>query len=131
LPGEDATAYRVFMSREERVLVVETNGTIRTAIESGAGDVQIVTDVASDGWDAIEKLRTGRYAAIVIDSNLPRHSGFGVLTYLREENGEEMDNVIMVADDSAAVRRRVSDRLRVVGKVDAVSEIVKVIRARG
>lgn len=119
------------MSREERVLVVETNGTIRTAIESGAGDVQIVTDVASDGWDAIEKLRTGRYAAIVIDSNLPRHSGFGVLTYLREENGEEMDNVIMVADDSAAVRRRVSDRLRVVGKVDAVSEIVKVIRARG
>jgi len=123
------------MRREERVLVVELNPAISPLIDSAWSrntDTELVTDIATDGWDAIEKLRTGKYAAIVIDSDLPRRSGFGVLTWLREENGEELDNVIVVASDGGdSVRYRVSDRLRIVAKDDAVNEVEKLIRARG
>ncbi|MCU1232009.1 MAG: Two-component system response regulator [Acidobacteria bacterium] len=121
----------VTMRREERVLVVEPNPVISDALlRDAATDMQFVTEVATDGWDAIEKLRTGVYSAIVIDSDLPRRSGFGVLTWLRQENGEEFDNVIVVATDGDSVRRRVNDRLRIVAKVDAVNEVAKLIRER-
>lgn len=121
------------MRREERVLVVELNPAISPLISSAFGrdeETDLVTDIATDGWDAIEKLRTSDYAAIVIDSELPRRSGFGVLTWLREENGEELDNVIVVATDGESVRHRMSDRLRIVAKDDAVNEVSKLIRAR-
>ena len=121
------------MRREERVLVVELNPAISPLISSAFGrdeETDLVTDIATDGWDAIEKLRTSDYAAIVIDSELPRRSGFGVLTWLREENGEELDNVIVVATDGESVRYRVSDRLRIVAKDDAANEVSKLIRAR-
>ena len=72
------------MRREGKILVVEDNPVICREIES-----QFNCDCATDGWDAIEKLETSDYAAIVIDADVPRHSGYGVLTYLREENGEE------------------------------------------
>jgi DNA-binding response OmpR family regulator len=123
------------MRREERVLVVELSPAISPMISSALSrdaDMELVTEIATDGWDAIEKLRDGEYAAIVIDSDLPRRSGFGVLTWLREENGEELDNVIVVASDGGdSVRHRVSDRLRIVAKDDAVNEVEKLIRARG
>lgn len=119
------------MTRAERILVVEMNPVISDALAlNGGNDLQLLTDIATDGWDAIEKLRTSNYAAIVIDSDLPRRSGFGVLTWLSEENGDNLDNVIFVANESDAMRYRVSDRLRIVAKSDAVTEVAKMIRAR-
>jgi DNA-binding response OmpR family regulator len=122
------------MRKEERVLVVELNPAIGPMLTSALcrdKETDLVTDVATDGWDAIEMLRTGKYAAIVIDSELPRRSGFGVLTWLRQENGEELDNVIVVASDGGdTVRARVSDRLRIVARADAANEVGKLIRAR-
>jgi DNA-binding response OmpR family regulator len=109
--------------KERRVLLVEDNASVAGAIEAA-----FACDRASDGWDAIEKLETGDYAAIVIDTDLPRHSGFGVLTYLREEVGDGFDNVIVVtSSDLDEVRRKVSVNLRVVSKDDAVAEITRVM----
>ncbi|MDQ3726558.1 MAG: response regulator, partial [Actinomycetota bacterium] len=67
------------MQRDQRrVLVVEDNPAIRKEIEQS-----FTCDCATDGWDAIEMLETSDYDAIVIDADVPRHSGYGVLTYLR------------------------------------------------
>ena len=112
------------MKREERILIVEDNPLIAQAIEDAGTQLQFTCDRVSDGWDAIEKLETEHYAAIVIDADVPRHSGFGVLTYLREEVGEELDNVIvMTSSDCDAMRRKCGERLRVIGKDNAVAEI--------
>ena len=111
------------MRIENKILVVEDNPTICRVIEE-----QFNCDCATDGWDAIEKLETSDYAAIVIDADVARHSGYGVLTYLREEVGDELDHVIlMTSSDRDAVRRRVGTRLAVIDKADAVSEITRVL----
>jgi DNA-binding response OmpR family regulator len=111
------------MKKDGRVLLVEDNASVADAIEAA-----FPCDRATDGWDAIEKLESGDYAAIVIDTDMARHSGFGVLTYLREEVGEGFDNVIVVtSSDRDALRRRISDNLRVVSKDDAVAEITRVM----
>ncbi|HUP63203.1 MAG TPA: response regulator [Thermoanaerobaculia bacterium] len=111
------------MNRENKILVVENNPSISRAIEA-----QFNCDCATDGWDAIEKLEHRAYAAIVIDADVPRQSGYGVLTWLREEVGEALGNVIvMTGSDRDAVRRRFGPALNVVAKADAVAEITRVL----
>jgi DNA-binding response OmpR family regulator len=115
-----------------RILIVEDNPMLAEAIERAGEQLQLFADHATDGWDAIEMLEAGEYAAIVIDTDLPRHSGYGVLTYLREENGEELDNVIlMTSSDCDEVRRKVSgERVTVIPKNGAVDEIARIVKAR-
>jgi DNA-binding response OmpR family regulator len=111
------------MRRDEKILVVEDNPTICRSIEA-----HFNCDCATDGWDAIEKLETGDYAAIVIDADVPRHSGYGVLAYLREEVGDELQNVIfMTSSDREAVQRDFGAQLTVVEKDRAVDEITRVL----
>ena len=111
------------MRREDRILVVEDDPAISRAIED-----RFACDCATDGWDAIEKLETGDYAAIVIDADVPRQSGYGVLTYLREEVGDEVGHVIFMTSASHdAVRRKFGQALHVVDKQDALAEITRVL----
>ena len=111
------------MAREDKILVVEDNPAISRAIEA-----KFNCDCATDGWDAISKLEARDYAAIVIDADVARHSGYGVLTYLREEVGEDLEHVIfMTGADRDEVRRRVGEHLHVVAKDDALDEITRVL----
>ena len=111
----------------DKILVVEENPLIAEAIERATDRLYLLTDRACDGWDAIEKLETEDYAAIVIDTDLPRHSGFGVLTYLREEIGDDLENVIVVTTgDRDAVQRRLSQHgVTVVAKDDVAAEVAR------
>ena len=112
------------MGREDKVLVVENNPAICQEMES-----RFNCDCATDGWDAIEKLETHDYAAIVIDADVPHHSGYGVLTYLREEVGGELPNVIFITNnDRDEIRRRVGNTLTVVTKANAMDEVTRVLQ---
>ncbi len=103
--------------------MVEDNPVICRAIEA-----QFDCDCATDGWAAIEKLETRDYAAIIIDADVPNHSGYGVLTYLREEVGDDLGNVLlMTSSDRDGIQRRVGAQLHVIDKADAVNEINRVL----
>ncbi len=111
-----------------KILVVEQDPQLARAIERDRQRFPFTCERASDGWEAIEMLETSDYAAIVIDGDMPRHSGFGVLTYLREEIGEALDNVIvMTSSDEDTLRRKLSEsHLRVVSK-DKAAEALTVV----
>ena len=111
-----------------KLLVVEDNPLIASAIERAGERLDLQTDVATDGWDAIEMLRDESYRAIVIDADLPRHSGYGVLSYLREEKGDHLRNVIlMTSAEPAAVRARVREDLQIIAKTEKVEEIASAV----
>ena len=110
------------MKRGARLLIVEDNPLIATAIEKAGERHHLHADVATDGWDAIERLRNEEYAAIVIDADLPRHSGYGVLTYLRQENGDHLDNVIlMTGSDQESMREH--EGLAVIARTEVIDDI--------
>lgn len=118
------------MKRGEKVLVVEETPLLANAIEAAGDRFPITLDRATDGWQAIEMLETEEYAAIVIDSDMPRHSGFGVITYLREEvGGDHLHNVIVMTNsDEDTLRRKLSqEELRVVRRENAVDELTNVL----
>jgi len=112
------------VSHVEKLLIVEDNPLIAAAIEKAGERLNLLADFATDGWDAIEKLRSEVYVAIVIDTDLPRHSGYGVVTYLQEENGEALQNVVLItSSDHASVRQRTSENLRVINRTEEVDDI--------
>ena len=112
------------MKRDETLLLVEDNPTIVAALERAGEQLNLQIEVATDGWDAIEKLRNASYAGIIVDTDLPRHSGYGLLTYLREENGDDFGNVVVVtSSDGESVRQRVSQTLHVIAKSEAIDEM--------
>ena len=112
----------------DRLLIVEDNPAITAAIERAGQRLELHIDVASDGWDAIELLRDSSYRAIVIDADLPRHSGYGVLSYLREEKGDHLRNVIlMTSADTDSVRERVREDLQIIAKTETVDEIADAV----
>ena len=111
---------------DEKLLIVEDNPLVAAAIEKAGERLRMRADVATDGWEAIEMLRNASYRAIVINTDLPRHSGFGVLSYLREENGEHLENVILTTSfDRALIRQRVAEPLQIIATTEAVDVIAE------
>jgi DNA-binding response OmpR family regulator len=106
-----------------KILLVEDNPLIASAIEREGESKQIRTEHATDGWEAIEKLENDDYSAIVIDTDLPRQSGFGVLTYLREEIGPNMANVVVMTSSD----RTFDDAVNVVRKTAEISELARAV----
>jgi DNA-binding NarL/FixJ family response regulator len=88
------------------------------------GATALIADETIFASRTIEKLRSGQYVAIVIDTDLPRHSGYGVVTYLQEENGDALQNVVLITSaDHASVRQRTSANLRVINRTEEVDDI--------
>jgi CheY-like chemotaxis protein len=115
-----------------KILIVDNNPLIAEAIEQAGERFLMKADRASDGWEAIEMLETEQYAAIVINSDLPRHSGFGVLDYLRQEIGDDLENVIvMTTANRDDVQRKLGQHgVLVVAVDDVAAEVERSLEAR-
>jgi len=98
------------MSRNEKpyVLLVDDNEAT-CALMTALLQREFAVETAFDGFDAIERLKTRQYAAILLDLRMPRLDGFGVLDHLREHAPDTVKRVLIV---SAALHEREVERLR-------------------
>jgi CheY-like chemotaxis protein len=53
-------------------------------------------DIASDGQEAIDRLRNRQYAAILIDLRMPRTDGFAALDFLKQNQPGMLASVLVV-----------------------------------
>lgn len=65
--------------------------------------------VATDGNEAIEKLKSREYAAILVDLLMPHVDGYGVLDFLRSERPELLRRTLVV---TASLAPREMQRVR-------------------
>lgn len=70
---------------------------------------EFAVDIARDGAEAIEKLRTRQYAAILLDLLMPVLDGYAVLDFLVRENVEMLERVLVL---TAAVSPREMTRVK-------------------
>ena len=68
-----------------RVLVVDDEEVIATALERGLVKMGYAVDLAFDGAEALEKAGINNYDVICLDLNLPRIDGLEVCRRLRED----------------------------------------------
>src|SRR6476659_6764195 len=85
-PERPATAVRtVRHTGTVRVLVVEDERRLASAVRRGLTAEGFVVDVAHDGVDGLHLAREGGYDAVVLDIMLPGLSGYRVCERLRQE----------------------------------------------
>lgn len=98
------------MTRAEKlyVLLVDDNEATCTLV-TALLQREFVVETAGDGVEAIERLRTRSYAAIILDLRMPVMDGFGVLEYLRANKPEVLRSVLIL---TAALSEREISRVR-------------------
>src|SRR5436305_7388639 len=77
------------------VLLIDDNEATCTLI-TAVLHRDFTVDVAGDGNEAIEKLRTNHYAAILLDLRMPQADGFTVLEFLEEHAPRSLRSVVIV-----------------------------------
>ena len=87
-----------------RVLVVEDEPDLRSALAQSLAENGYAVDTASEGWDGLYKATTWPYDAVVLDIMLPKMNGWDVLKSLRAKTSAPV--LILTARDA------VSDRVR-------------------
>ena len=70
------------------VLLAEDHPVNRTVLVNQVNAVGFVIETADDGQEAIEAFRSGRYALVLTDLNMPRMDGFGLVAAIREHEAE-------------------------------------------
>jgi two-component system sensor histidine kinase/response regulator len=78
-----ATATQYAALAGKRVLVVDDNAFNREVATDFLTSVGIVVDTAVDGIEAIEKIETGDYHAVLMDTHMPRMDGLTAVRLLR------------------------------------------------
>lgn len=89
------------------VLLVDDNEATCTLIKAVLAS-EFTVEVAGDGAQAIEKIKSRQYAAAIIDLLLPIVDGYAVLDYLRAERPDLLTRSLIV---SAALTSKALDRL--------------------
>jgi chemosensory pili system protein ChpA (sensor histidine kinase/response regulator) len=82
-------------TEKQVVLLVDDNEATRTlVIALLQRDFRV--EVATDGTEAIEKLRTNHYASVLLDLRMPQPDGFAVLEFLKTNAPERLRTVLVV-----------------------------------
>jgi two-component system sensor histidine kinase/response regulator len=90
------------------VLLADDNEATCTLIQALLQS-EFAVDIASDGHEAIEKLKSRQYAAILLDLLMPIVDGYAVLDHLSAEQPDLLRRVIVV---TASLSTREMQRLR-------------------
>ena len=98
------------MSRPEKpfVLLVDDNEATCTLV-TAILHRDFAIEIARDGVEALERLKTGNYAALLLDLRMPQLDGFGVLDFMKAERPEMLGKTIVL---SAALSARELARVK-------------------
>lgn len=108
------------MSSAERpaVLLVDDNEATSTLV-TAILQRDFRTEIAGDGMEAIERLRTNQYAAILLDLRMPQYDGFTVLEFLKTNQPKVLPTVLVV---TALLGKRETERARSYGICDIIAK---------
>jgi DNA-binding response OmpR family regulator len=98
----------------KRVLVVDDDADILTAIQTAMVDAGAEVDTAADGNQAVAKATEIDPDLIILDLMLPKRSGFLVAEKLKSGKGKgEKPRVIMITGNPGQRHRTYADRIGV------------------
>lgn len=97
-------AHPVPDSRNERVLVVEDDDSIRELISTALRFTGFETESVASGSAALAEARNARFDLLVLDVNLPDIDGFSVCRKLREDRNDVPVIFLTARDDPSDLR---------------------------
>lgn len=91
-------------SPHKKVLVVDDNPDLRAIFARAFDRRHFAVQVAVDGGEAIEHLKTELPDVLILDLNMPKVSGFDVLNYVRQNQNTKDVKVIIVTGNCMAMQ---------------------------
>lgn len=91
-------------SRDERVLVVEDDDSIRELVSTALRFTGFDTEAVASGSAALAEARNSRFDILVLDVNLPDIDGFSVCRKLREDRNDVPVIFLTARDDPSDLR---------------------------
>ena len=88
-----------------KILVVEDEAGIREVLSDALHIAGLETTIASDGFDAIKRLRDETFDLIIADINMPRMDGYEMLERMRELGNETPALLLTARHDNEDVNR--------------------------
>jgi len=116
-----------------RVLVIDDDELLRFALSRALELAKFEVRTASNGLEGVSIAREFRPAVIVCDVNLPYRDGPAVLASLREEEGLEATQFILMTGDSEGTSQRRGINLGAddyLAKPFSMEEFLRCVRAR-
>src|SRR5579864_1479273 len=111
----------------KRVLVTDDDPAICELMASTLRRRSLIVDLACDGQQALELLREGSYAVVLLDLLMPHVDGFAVLEALRSKKDAPVVLVITGADRSVLDRldtRKIHGTIRKPFDPEEVADLV-------
>lgn len=84
-----------------RVLVVDDDADLRLTVASALSENHFLVDQASDGEEAVNRVRAGKYDLVLLDVNMPRLSG---LEALKEIKTHDPSIIVLILTAFANIR---------------------------
>ncbi len=89
------------------ILVVDDSLSVRKVIEKHLHGIQCEVELAVDGLDALEKLRTRPISLVLTDLEMPRMHGFELIAEMRRQEAyRELPVIVVTSRDADKHRRR-------------------------
>ena len=79
-----------------RIMIVDDDATFGKIAEVAFRTDDTDVDVTLDGLQALQRLRDGRYALIIVDLEMPGMDGFSLIRNIRRERGYETTDIIVI-----------------------------------
>ena len=115
------------MTSAYRALIVEDDPAIRRLVEKLLARHHIQIDTASDGRQAMEKLRNNTYSVVVLDLMVPEVNGFQVIDYLKAQQSQTPVAVVSAVSQQALTNLDLDIVKLVISKPFDVDEFTKAI----
>lgn len=112
------------------VLLVDDNEAT-TTLMTALLQKEFAVQIAADGTEAVDLLRTKTFAAIVLDLLMPQMDGYGVLDFLTTSNPEMLKRVLVVSaalNRNELVKIRDYDVFAVISKPFEVDHLLAAVR---
>lgn len=115
---------------KKNILVVDDSALMRRTICDivNSSDEYEATDTCRDGLEAYEKIKNGKYAAVLLDINMPRMNGLELLQKLQKEN---IRVVVIVVSSLAKEDADITVKAMEYGAVDFLTKPENIIEAKG
>ena len=114
---------------ESRILVAETDTTLRRELYKALLDLDLFSDSAAEGNEALSRLKEHKYAVVLLDLTLPNVGAYELLDFIRTL--PTTDQPIVLAIAPAGARQPVDHEIVqiVIRKPVRVVEVSEMVRS--
>jgi len=125
------------MARKNRILIADDNQPNRELLEAYLSDLDCESEIAVDGQDTLDKIRTFKPDLVLLDVMMPKLSGFEVCKKLKQDAQTRRIMILMVTalnelgDIERAVTAGTDDFLsKPVNKVELLKRVENMLKLK-